>query len=107
MENKEGLGRHPSWHREEKECAYLGTEILGEVRLRQNESKGGLQSQKCAAGNIEDLGRHGDSSRGVPRGTDKRRLEDMMKKSRGDLNRVQMSSGGRGPNGGTLDGRAL
>ena len=34
-----------------------------------------------------------------------RRLRDTRRKSGGVLNRVQMSSGGQGPNGGTLDGR--
>ena len=34
-----------------------------------------------------------------------RRLRDTRRKSGGHLSRVQMSSGGRGPNGGTLDGR--
>ena len=38
------LGRHPRWHRKEQEHSFLGTEILGEVRWQQSESKGGLRS---------------------------------------------------------------
>ena len=36
---------------------------------------------------------------------DQRRLRDTRRKSGGDVNRVDMASGGQGPNRGTLDGR--
>lgn len=32
VEHKVSLGRHSRWHREEKECSFLGTEILGKVQ---------------------------------------------------------------------------
>ena len=50
-------------------------------------------------------GKQRDSSRGLLRGTDTRRLEGVVKKSRGDLNRLRMSSGDQGLNRGVLASR--